>query len=334
MSHSLAWKIAVTDATFSPLDIEQEVLAPLGGELMAAQCRTEAEVAALVAEADAVLTQFAPVRAAAIAAMRRCRVIVRYGIGVDNVDLEAAAAKRIPVCNVPDYCIDEVADHTLALILALTRQIVPGHLLVRQGGWGLAGPLEQLKALKYMTIGLIAFGRIGREVAARLQPFKGKILVHDPAIDPAVIRQAGCTPASLEEVLATSDLISLHCPSTPQTRGLIDAAAIHRMKKGALLVNAGRGDLVVTDDLVAALRDGHLAGAALDVTHPEPLPKDHPLRTLDNVVISSHLASATVQAVRHLRTQAAGIVAKALRGEPLPNVVNGIALPAMAKGLL
>jgi D-3-phosphoglycerate dehydrogenase len=257
--------------------------------------------------------------------MKQCRVIVRYGIGVDNVDLGAAAERRIPVCNVPDYCIDEVADHTLALILALVRQVVPGHRLFQGGGWGLAGSLEQLRALKYMTVGLVAFGRIGREVASRLKPHKCRLLVHDPLVPAEAIQQAGAEPVSLDRLVAESDLISLHCPSTPQTRGMIDAQAIARMKPGVLLVNASRGDLVVTDDLVAALQSGRIAGAALDVTSPEPLPKDHPLRTLDPVVVSSHVASATVQAASYLRTSAAQIVARALKGEPVINVVNGVA---------
>ncbi|MEW6756318.1 MAG: C-terminal binding protein [Candidatus Latescibacterota bacterium] len=324
MSPSRAWKVVVTDATFSPLDLEEEVLRQLGCRIEAAQCRTVEEVAALVAGADAVLTQFAPVKAPAIAAMGSCRVIVRYGIGVDNVDLQAAAARGIPVCNVPDYCIDEVADHTLALLLSLTRRVVANHLWVRGGEWGLAGRLEQMLALKYLTVGLVAFGRIAREVAARLQPFKCRVLVHDPHVEAAVILQAGCTPASLEEVLTGSEVVSLHCPSTERTRGMINAQTLASMKPGALLVNASRGDLVVTEDLVAALQSGHLGGAALDVTSPEPPPADHPLRSMDNVVLSSHVASATVQAVRHLRTRAAHAVAAALRGEALPNVVNGV----------
>lgn len=324
MNTPTSYKVVITDASFGPFDLEEEVLTPLGCRLVPAQCRTEAEVATLVADADAVLTQFAPVKAQAIAAMKQCRVIVRYGIGVDNVDLTAAAERRIPVCNVPDYCIDEVADHTLALILALVRQVVPGHLLFRGGGWGLAGSLEQLRALKYMTVGLVAFGRIGREVAARLKPHKCRLLVHDPLVPAKAIQQAGAEPVALDQLLAESDLVSLHCPSTPQTRGMIDAQAISRMKPGVLLVNASRGDLVITDDLMAALNSGRIAGAALDVTSPEPLPKDHPLRSLDQVVVSSHVASATVQAVRLLRTSAAQAVARALKGETAVNVVNGV----------
>jgi D-3-phosphoglycerate dehydrogenase len=256
--------------------------------------------------------------------MRKCRAIVRYGIGVDNVDLEAAAAKRIPVCNVPDYCIDEVADHTLALILAATRQIVPCAIAVRAGRWKLPVPSTALHALKDMTVGIVAFGRIGREVAARLKPFKCRVLVFDPAVPASSVRDAGFASATLDEVLAQSDLVSLHCPSTAQTRRMIGAEAIAKMKEGAILVNASRGTLVLTDALVAALQAGRLSAAALDVTDPEPIDPNSPLLKMDNVVITPHVASVTPQAVGRLRTDAAGIAAKALRGEKLPNVVNGV----------
>lgn len=317
-------KVAITDYTFDTIDLERAILEPLGCQVEALKSGRDEALRALVADADAVLTQFAPLDAAVIAAMGRCRAIVRYGIGVDNVDLAAAAARGIPVCNVPDYCIDEVADHTLALILALTRRVLPNHLHVRAGKWGLVGSLEGHKALRHLTVGLVAFGRIGREVAARLRPFKCRLLVFDPGVEAAAIRQAGAEPVGLDALIATSDVISLHCPSTARTRGLIDAAALARMKPGVLLVNASRGDLVVTGALLAALGSGHVAGAALDVTSPEPLPPEHPLRTLDNVVISSHIASASVKAVHSLRSTAAAIAARALRGESLPNVVNGV----------
>jgi D-3-phosphoglycerate dehydrogenase / 2-oxoglutarate reductase len=318
-------KVAVTDYTFDTLDLETAVLEPLG-------CRVEGQksgkdpraLAALVADADCVITQFAPVNAAIIAAMERCRVIVRYGIGVDNVDLVAAAERGIPVCNVPDYCIDEVADHTLAMILDLTRKITANAAKVKAGGWGLAVPLSALFALRDMTVGVVAFGRIGREVAGRLRAFKGRVLVHDPVVDPAVIAGAGFTAVGLDELLASSDLVTLHCPSTEQTRSMINGQSIARMKPGALLVNTSRGNLVRTDDLIAALRSGQIAAVALDVTDPEPIDPGSPLVAMDNVVITSHIASASPRAVDRLRRQAAGTVALAIQGKTLPNVVNGV----------
>ena len=317
-------KAVITDYAFDNTDLERAILEPLGCRFEALKSGKDQALIDLVKDADAVITQFAPINAAVIGAMQKCRVIVRYGIGVDNVDLKAAAAKNIPVCNIPDYCIDEVADHTLALILAATRQIVPCTNVIKAGQWKLPVPLQALHGLKDMTVGLVAFGRIGREVAARLKGFKCRILVFDPAVSAAAVNEAGCVPVTLDELLAQSDLVSLHCPSTEKTKYMINATTIAQMKKGAILVNASRGTLVDTGALVAALQSGQISAAALDVTDPEPPGADHPLLKLDNVVITPHDASATPQSVRKLRTDVAGIAAKALRGEKLPNIVNGV----------
>lgn len=318
-------KVAVTDFSFGELDIEKQILEPLGCTLDGRQCKTTDELIALTGDADYVITQFAKVNAEVINAMTKNRIIVRYGIGVDNVDLEAAAKKKIPVCNVPDYCIDEVADHALAMVLSLTRRITENSNGVKAGAWKLAVPLAAMKTLKEMTVGVVGFGRIGREVAARLKAFKPAVLVFDPAVDPGQITQAGCVPAGLDEIYRKSDLITLHCPSNAKTRLMINADSIGKMKKGVLLVNSSRGDLVKTEDLVAGLRSGQVGAAALDVTNPEPIPADSPLLKMDNVIINSHVASCSANAVVKLRSSVANLVAMAIRGEKLPTVVNGVA---------
>ena len=318
-------KIVVTDYTFPALEIEESVLNPLGFELVSGQCKTPEALIALVSEADAVITQFAPVNASVIAAMQNAKVIVRYGIGVDNVDLEAARQRGIPVCNVPDYCIDEVADHTLAFMLSVTRQVLQNTLHIREGKWGLATGLDQLRTMRDQTVGIVGFGRIGREVAARLAPFKSRRLVFDPVLNPETIREYGCEPVTLEELLAESDIVSLHCPSSAQTRKLLNAESIRAMKPGAIVINLARGDLIDTQALIAALQSGHLAAAALDVCDPEPIPADSPLRSMPNVITASHIASASPKSVRNLRLTAARIAAMAVNGEQLPNVVNGVA---------
>ena len=316
--------VAVTDYTFESLEVERVVLEPLGCRVSAwKDKRPPQELAQLVADADAVLTQFAPVNAEVIAAMARARVIVRYGIGVDNVDLEAARARGIPVCNVPDYCIDEVADHTLAFILAATRQVVTNCLAVRGGSWKLAVPLDRMRTLRELTVGVVGFGRIGRAVAGRLRPFGCRILAHDPVVPAAAVEAAGCHPRGLNELLAESDVVTLHCPSTATTRGMINRAVLGLMKPGVILVNLARGDLIDSAALTEALQRGHVAAAALDVFAPEPIPPDHPVLQMDNVVLAPHIASASVSAAAKLRTTAATIAARAIRGEPLPNVVNG-----------
>ena len=256
--------------------------------------------------------------------MLRARVIVRYGIGVNNVDLDAARDRGIPVCNVPDYCIDEVADHTLAFILAATRQVVANCTQVRSGVWGLAVPLARMRTLRDLTVGLVGFGRIGREVAGRLAPFKCRRLAHDPVVPAAEIRSAGCEPVTLAELLSTADVITLHCPSTSRTRRLLNAESIGRMKPGAIVVNLSRGDLIDTPALIDGLRSGDLGAAAIDVCDPEPIAADSPLLAMSNVVVSAHIALTSVKAVRTLRETVARIAVLAVQGKALPNVVNGV----------
>ncbi|MFM8291624.1 MAG: C-terminal binding protein [Planctomycetia bacterium] len=316
-------KIVVTDHSFPDLATEETVAAAAGARVVAAQTKDPVRLAAAVADADAVITQFAPVNAAVVNAMRRARAIVRYGIGVDNVDLAAARDRGIPVCNVPDYCIDEVADHTLAFILALTRQVVPQSRLVHEGEWRIAAPPAAFRTLAGMTCGVVGFGRIGRGVVRRLVAFGGRVLVSDPLADADAVTAAGAQPVPLEGLLAESDLVTLHCPSLPETRGLLNAVTLAAARPGLLVVNLSRGDLVDADALVAALDSGHVAGAGLDVFAPEPIPSGHPILGRANVILAPHVASVSAAAVQRLRTTAAELAVASLRGEPLPSVVNG-----------
>src|SRR5262249_46389224 len=238
-------RVVFTDCTLESIDVERSILEPLGCEIVVSKrIPPPEELARLVADADHILTQFAPLNAAIIGAMQRAKVIVRYGVGVDNVDLEAARGRGIPVCNVPDYCMDEVADHTLALILATTRQLVPHCLRLRGGTWGLAVPQHSMTALSELTVGVIGCGRIGREVVQRLRPFKCRIVVHDPVVAPVEVRSLGGEPADFEAVLRASDILTLHCPSIPQTYRILNRDTIALMKPGAILINVGRGTLV------------------------------------------------------------------------------------------
>ena len=222
----------------------------------------------------------------------------------------------------PTFCIDEVADHTLAFILALTRQVVSHCIHVRDGKWGLAVPLASFRTLRDTTVGVVGFGRIGRAVVERLKGFGSTIRVFDPQVSAADIAQTGASAISLADLLATADVVTLHCPSTPQTKKMIDSRALAVMKPGSILVNLARGDLVDTPALIEALQSGHLGAAALDVCDPEPIPSDSPLLTMQNVILAPHIASASVKAVRTLRETASRLVIRALKGEPLENVVN------------
>lgn len=317
-------KIVVTDWTFPDLSVEEQIAKAQGVELVGRQCRTEAELIDLCREADAVITQFARVNAAVVGQMQQAKAIVRYGIGVDNVDLDAARTRSIPVCNIPDYCIDEVADQTLAFILASTRQVVTHATHLSAGKWGLATPVGAMKALRDLTVGVVGFGRIGREVVRRLVPFKCAIRVFDPIVPAADIAQFGALGVPLEELLAAADVLTLHCPSTAQTRKLMNRETFAKLKPGAIFINVGRGDLADSDALTAALKSGHLSAAALDVFDPEPIPADHPVRGMSNVILAPHIASCSTPAVKKLRESAATIAVSAVRGQALSTVVNGV----------
>lgn len=317
--------VAATDHGKSTLEIEKRILEPLGCRFAGLESgRDPQQLKALVKDADYVITVFAPITADVIAVMTKCRLIVRYGIGVDNVDLKAAAARGIPVCNVPDYCTNEVADHALAMILELTRRISQNAAKVRSGSWSLGVTPGEMHALKDMTVGVVAYGRIGREVALRLKPFRCRVVVADPRVPASAIEKDGFQPVALAELFARSDLVTLHCPSTEETRQMVNAKTLATMKQGSLLVNVSRGTLVNTDDLVAALRSGKLSGAALDVVDPEPIPADHPLLKMDNVWVNPHCASVSPTSGLKLCTDVAETVAAMVRGGKPSNVVNGV----------
>jgi D-3-phosphoglycerate dehydrogenase len=320
------FNVVVTDYTFADLSPEQSVLAPAGCVISGRRATAESELPGLVGEADGVITQFAPITEMVVESMRKAKVIVRYGVGYDNVDLHAAARKGIPVCNVPDYCVDEVADHALALALACTRQIPQISYRVRAGQWRSPVPLDKMAALRGMNVGIIGFGRIGRAVARRLQGFGSSIIAFDPVSAPAQIESSGVRAATLQELLASCDLITLHCPSTPETRHLIREETIAQMKRGVILINVARGNIVQHDDLAEGLKEGRIAAAGLDVTEPEPIPSDSVLLKMENVIITNHVAAYSASALERLQRLAAETVLKALRGEPLPNVVNGVSV--------
>jgi D-3-phosphoglycerate dehydrogenase len=317
-------KAVITDYTFPDLSIETQILEAAGLEVVSGQCKTPQDLIVLTASADYVITQFAPIDADVIKSMSNCKVIVRYGIGYDNVDCETAKKKGIPVCNIPTYCIDEVADHTLSFILSMTRQLLANAKYVQNGKWGLGTDLSKMRGLYDSTVGIIGLGRIGQAVAKRLQGFGCRLIAYDPVVNSTQAASINCQLVDLDYLLSNSDIITLHCPSLPTTKNIINNSTLLKMKKGSLLINAGRGDLICADALTEALITGHLAGAAIDVFSTEPVPNDSPLLDMDNVLITSHIASASPQSAEMLRETAAQIVVISSKGEPLPNIVNGL----------
>lgn len=313
--------VAITDSVFPSLEPERKVLDPLDVELRPAQCRSEEEIIALAQEADAVLNCYARMTARVIEALRRCRIIARYGIGVDNVDLAAASRAGILVTNVPDYCVDEVSDHALALMLALARQVVTADRAVKGGTWSV-GAYASIRRLRGQTAGLLGFGKISKALAVKVQGLGMRVLVFDPYLDPEMIASHGAQAVDLDRLLGEADVVSVHVPLTPETRGLIGDRQLARMKPTAFLINTSRGGIVDEKALARALEAGRLAGAALDVLSEEPPPPDHPLRQAPNVILTPHLGFYSRESVVELQAKAAEEVARALRGEPPRSPVN------------
>ena len=300
----------VTDQVFPDVDIERKLIEDAGGTLQVAS-GTRDEVLATAKDADALLTTYFAMDAAVIAGLAKCRIIARYGIGVDNIDLDAAKAAGIAVTNVPDYCIEEVATHTVAHILALVRKLPQGDALVRGGHWGSA-QLGELHRLSTLTLGLLGYGRIARHVAGIMRGMVAKILVYDP-----YVKQAdGVQLVELDELLRSSDIVSVHSPLTPETRGLINADTLALMRPSAVLVNTSRGPIVKVSDVAAALQAGKLAGAGLDVFDTEP-PDFHAIEGVPNLLATPHSAFSSVEAVKESQRKAATQVLKALAGEEL-----------------
>lgn len=314
--------VAVTDHVFPHLDVERELLERAGWELrFAGNARSVDEVRAATAGAVGVLNCYAPMPAEVIASLDRCRVIARYGIGIDTIDLAAATAQGIIVTNVPDYCIDEVSDHALALILSLARGIVRLDRSVHAGGWSPseARPLHRIPG---RTLGLVGFGRIARRVAVKAAAFGFRIVATDPFVPGQTMKDAGVEPRELDALLSESDVVSIHAPLTDASRYLIGAPELARMKPGAILVNTSRGALVDTAALRDALAAGSLGGAGLDVLETEPLDPDDPLLRRQDVVVTPHASFYSEESIAELQRKAAEQVVAALAGDRPPYAVN------------
>ena len=303
----------ITDCEFASDDPERTELEGLA-EVRKYACRTEEEVMSVAAEADALLVQYAPITRRVIERLPRCQVIARYGIGVDMIDLDAARQRGIPVVHVPEYCVEEVSDHTMALMLAASRKLLLLHRCVSAGRWDFsaAAPVQRFQDL---SVGLLGFGKIARRVAEKLQPFGCRILACDPYADPKAAQVLEIELVDLAGLLAESDVISIHAPLTEETRHLFDREAFRRMKSTAFLVNTSRGAVVEEAALVEALDRNQIAGAALDVLETEPLSSTSPLIGRDNVLLTPHSAFYSVGSLRQLQVLTARGAAQVLRGE-------------------
>jgi D-3-phosphoglycerate dehydrogenase len=307
--------IAVTDSPFPSLDPVRAALAKLDPDLRMSKSNAADDIVAVARDADAVIVCYAQITAAVIGALTRCKVIGRTGLGVDNIDVPAATARGIAVTYVPDYCLREVSDHAMALLLALARKIPLSNSLVQSGRWEMPA-VAPLRRLEGQVLGLVGFGNIPRAVAPKAKAFGLTVVTHDPFVSKDVLASAGVEGVSFDDLLARSDFVSVHAPLMPATRGLMNAAAFAKMKKGALIVNTARGPLIDEAALIAALDSGHLGGAALDVVTTEPLAKDSALLGRPNVILTPHTAFYSVEALEELQTKCAIDVARVLAGQP------------------
>jgi D-3-phosphoglycerate dehydrogenase len=309
--------VVVTDQAFGGVDRERAVAEAHGADFSDHQVRTEEETLAAVTGASVVFVNFAPITRSVLESLAPGAVVIRYGIGYDNVDAVAAAELGVAVCNVPDYGADTVADHTVALILASLRKVGRYTDTIRTAGWVAPSELGSIRGFAETTIGLVGTGRIGRAVAKRLGPFGFRVIAFDPFVDADSLRADGIEPVTFDRLLGESDLVSLHAPLTAENRHLLGDEQFSAMRPGAMVVNTSRGPLIDEDALASALGDGRLGAAALDVFEEEPLPAASQLRFLSNVLLTPHAAFFSDTSLAALQRLAAEEADRALSGLPL-----------------
>ncbi len=320
-------KVVITDFDYGDNDIEKTIIEAAGGRVVALQAKCEEDLFEHAEDCFAMMNQYARVGAATIARMTQCKVIARYGVGVDIVDVKAATDRKIMVTNVQDYCTDEVADHAMTLWLTLARRIADFNASTHAGvwKWQAARPVYRLRG---RTLGIVSLGKIGQAIAERARPFGVRIIAYDPYLDPAVARQHGAELVDKDTLVSQSNYILMQAPMTPETRHFLSDAEFAAMQPGAILVNTGRGPTVDNKALYRALTEGTLAGAGLDDPEEEPAkranwdPADNPIFTLPNVIVTPHVAYYSEESIAQARETAASEVARALRGERPKNLLN------------
>jgi D-3-phosphoglycerate dehydrogenase len=313
--------VVIIDDGYENYDVETEILAAVGADVSVLPCQGDVgRVLKATAEADAVLVRESPVSRDVVKAMQHCKVVVRYGIGVDNIDLKAAAAKHIYVANVPDYGVEEVSDHALALLLTLARRTNTRDVAVRKGAWNVSRA-EPMYRMQGSTLGLVGYGRIARALERKMRAIGvARVLVYDPWVKEG--QYPDVELVDMDTLCAEADYVSLHCPLTAENRHIVDARRIASMKPHAIVVNTARGGLVDEDALAASLQAGRLFGAGIDVFEQEPPRADHPLFSCANAVLSDHTAWYSEQSVAELQRKAAEEAARVLSGVTPLNWLN------------
>jgi D-3-phosphoglycerate dehydrogenase len=306
--------IAFTENIFPTLDPAKAALEKLNPTYRISKSTNADDILAVAKDADAILVTYAKLTRELISQLTKCKAIGRFGLGVDNIDLPACKEKGIAVNYVPDYCIREVSDHTMALLLSLIRKIPLSNKLVQSGRWEMPAVVP-IRRIEGTVLGLVGLGHIPRLVAPKAQAFGIKVIAYDPFAKPEVFKSVGVESVDLDTLLKSSDYISVHAPLLPATRGMINTAAFAKMKKGVLIVNTARGPLIDEPALLAALDSGQIGGAGLDVVTTEPLAKDSALLGRDNVIITPHTGFYSIEALDELQSKCATDVASVLSGK-------------------
>ena len=322
----MAWKVLITDHVWPSTDPERAVLEAGGASVIVAPSGEEATLMELARDADAIMTCFAQVTENVVRAAEQCVVIGRFGVGVDNIAVSAATELGIAVTYVPDYCVDEVSDHVIALLHAWNRKIALFDRSVKEHGWGSQPLTMRMMRLRGKTIGIVGFGRIGQAVAVKARAFGLNILAADPVVPSKTVEDLGGRLVDLPVLLAESDFVSLHTPLTDATRDLIGREELATMKPDAFLINAARGPLVDEVALYEALTGNVIAGAGLDVMVDNTPPHDHPLLSLDNIIITPHVAFFSQESTLELEQRAAAEVVSVMHGQMPDNLVNSAVL--------
>ena len=318
----MGWKVLITDHVWPTTDPERAVLEAAGAEVIVAPDGDEDTLINLAKDADAIMTCFAKVTEKVIRSAEKCVAIGRFGVGTDNIDVATATELGIPVTYVPDYCVDEVSDHVLAMLHTWNRKIALFDQSVKSEGWGHLGLTMRIKRLRGKTIGIVGFGRIGQAVAEKASVFGLKILASDPVTPKEIVESYGGQLVTFEELLEQSDFVSLHAPLTPATEKLIGSREFGLMKDDSFLINAARGPLIDESALYDALSNGKIGGAGLDVMVENEPPKDHPLMQLENILITPHTAFFSQESTLELEERAASEVVRVYKNIMPENLVN------------
>lgn len=314
------FKVAVTDTTY-PLGPEFEILKELA-TVESITNKTGHDLAFALSDVHGVIVNLSTkMNAKVIDEMRNCKILVRNSVGYDNVDLEAASKKGIYVCNIPDYCVEEVADQTIGLLLALTRKLCYLNNNVKSGKWGWHAAVP-VRRLRNCTLGIIGLGRIGTAVALRAKPIGFNIIVNDPYMQSGKDRSTGVKSVDFDVLLRESDIICCHVPLSQETRHMIDESSINKMKKGVFIINTSRGEVVDTNSLIEGLKSGKIAGAALDVLEKEPPDMANPLMKMDQVILTPHSSHLSTEGQEDRQVKSAEEIVRVLQGKPPRNPVN------------